>query len=53
MNHVVECNEVSRVYDQESVPVTALDGVDLTISEENSSPLSVLPAQANRPCSTS
>ena len=33
MNHVVECNEVSRVYDQESVPVTALDGVDLTISE--------------------
>ncbi len=33
MNHVVECNEVSRVYDQDSVPVTALDGVDLTISK--------------------
>ena len=33
MNHVVECNEVSRVYDQDSVPVTALDRVDLTISQ--------------------
>ena len=33
MNHVVECNEVSRIYDQESVPVTALGGVDLTISQ--------------------
>ena len=33
MNHVVECNEVSRVYDQDSVPVTALGGVDLTISK--------------------
>ena len=33
MNHVVECNDVSRVYDQDSVPVTALDGVDLTISQ--------------------
>ena len=33
MNHVVECDEVSRVYDQDSVPVTALDGVDLTISK--------------------
>ena len=33
MNHVVECNDVSRVYDQDSVPVTALDGVDLTISK--------------------
>ena len=34
MNHVVECNEVSRVYDQDSVPVTALDGVDLTIGRD-------------------
>ena len=33
MNHVVECDDVSRVYDQDSVPVTALDGVDLTISK--------------------
>ena len=33
MNHVVECNKVSRVYDQDSVPVTALGGVDLTISQ--------------------
>ena len=50
---VVSCQGVQRIYQQDTVPVYALRGADLTINAGEFVSLAGPRARANRPCSTS